>query len=219
MKQHKKTREAFITLLYSLSPNEKTLLCLISDKAKERKVLRFEGKIEVTAEDYARFYREGATYAALSLAAGMLLDRKINLSSNDDWQYQPLVQEAGSCQKQSKVFISFNPAIIPYLPEIECTLNYDLEDSKSIQGAEPNRLYKILAAYLNKGVFKHPLKEFIANHYEDACTKDHGAITIENSIAVINSSNTRIKVDYKLEDNPSEEDNPLFIFSVVKRYD
>lgn len=219
MNKQQRIKHGFVSLLYSMSASEQYLLLMISNQTKARNVLRFEGKIEVDVGEYQESINGLAEQPLLSDVVRGLLSKTVDLTDNQDWNLVPIFQEVGSCNNRNKIFIAFNQSLIPYLSEIEVTLNYDLKDAERVSGAEPNRFYSFISQYLDKGEVTFSLKElqkeFCGLHGLAYFTK----YSAEAAVATINYARASIKVDLKTEDNPTEDNNPLFTFSVVKRYE
>lgn len=219
MKKQQRMKQAFVALLYDMSLGEQCLLLIISKQTKSGSVRDTEGKIGICEEDYLAFTKEFAPYATLNIAVRTLTARLLNAGNNVNWNLIPLVQEVSTCHREAKVFISFNPMLIPYLLEIEKTLNYDIHAAKKIRGSLANRFYALMSQYLNAGNVSFSLKELQEKIGVLSEVEYFSNYSIQSSIKNINDALTNIKIKYKMENNPSEEVNPIFTFSVVKRYD
>lgn len=219
MNKQQRVKHGFVSLLYSMSACEQHLLLMISNQTKIRNVLRFEGKIEVGIASYKDCIKGLSEQSSLSEVARGLLNKTVDLSDDNEWNLLPLVQEVGSCHNRNKIFISFNQNLIGCLSDIESILSYDLKDAQRVTGASANQFYKFIAKYLNQGDVVFSLKElqeqFCGLHGLSYFTKH----SVAANVTVINNARTSINIGYKMEDNPNEDNNPLFTFSVVKNYD
>lgn len=219
MKDRQEVRRAFVTLLYGMSINEQSLLLMISNQEKSKKASRYEGRIEVSAEDYFNITEEAAPYATLSITIRRLSERVLNVGGGVDYNLISLIQEVGTHHREGKVFISFNPILVPYLSEIETTFNYDIYLAKKIKGSIANRFYAFISKYLGAGFVSFSLKELqekMSGLNELEYFSDY---SVRSATVAINDAHINIKIKYTMEDDPSEEVNPIFTFNVVKRYD
>lgn len=219
MNKQQRIKHGFVSLLYSLTVNEQYLLLMISNQTKVRNVLRFEGKIEVDVGEYQESINGLEQQPLLSDVVRGLLSKTVDLTDNQDWNLVSIFQEVGSCSSKNKIFIIFNQGLIPYLSEIEATLDYDLRGAERVSGSESNRFYSFISQYLDRSEVTFSLeelqKQFSGLHGLACFTRFSAGRAVEN----INNAKAGIKVELKIEDNPTEDNNPLFTFSVVKRYD
>ena len=122
MKKQLQTNRGFLELVSTLNQEERCLLLLINQQSKSRKVLRFEGVIDVEIADFESFAHRMkiSKPKKLGVVASGLLSKAVNISTSDgDLCFIPIVQKFRVDGTTGSLGICFNPHIVAALSEID----------------------------------------------------------------------------------------------------